>query len=64
MHSIRSHDDERGNTLRPSAEALELQQGIHLFGIESIFRQTEKTPSPEWTKVITDPGLFCRDGLT
>ncbi len=64
MHSIRGDDDKRGNTLNPNVEALELQQDIYLFGIESIFEQTEKTPSPKWIKVITDPGLFCRDGLT
>lgn len=64
MHSVRDKKDKRGNTLSPDAEALALQSDTHLPGIESILEQTGEMPSPDWTKVITNPGPFCKGGLT
>lgn len=64
MHSIRDGDDKCGDMLRPDVKALELQQNTCLIATKSIFGKMAKTSSPDWTKVVINPGPFCKDGLT
>jgi len=63
MHSIRTAQDKRGDTLTPNAKALALQQEVPNFGIESVFKDDMPSKFTDWTKVVTDPGLFCKDKL-
>jgi len=63
MHSIRLKDDERGDSLRPNAEALTLQR-VSNFGINSVFEGRNSSAFTDWTRVVTNPGLLCKCKLS
>jgi len=59
MHNVRSENDKRKkNTIQPSTKALGLQK-VSKFGIESVFEGV----NTDWTRVVTNPRLFCKSKL-
>jgi len=61
MHSIRTKNDERGHKIHPNAKSLELDENNNVGKI--VLDDSNSRLFVDWTGVVTNPALFCKDKL-